>query len=166
MIILPAVMRMPARHAGKRAHCNEVCARPASAHGVQQQGPDISLLSPALQRQWDHAANAHLGNIVIKPFSNRKVAWKCDACPDGHLHQWTASVKNRTNGNGCPRCSGYKMCKHNCLATIALWAAAQWDYEANTALGTPNTILAHSHKQLAGIAKSAATDGLSPLPVV
>ena len=32
-------------------------------------GPDISLLSPLLQSQWDHSNNAHLGNIVIKPHS-------------------------------------------------------------------------------------------------
>ena len=34
------------------------------------------------------------------------------------------------------------MCKHNCLATVAPWAAAQWDYEANDALGTPDTVVA------------------------
>ena len=108
--------------------------------------PDISLLSPALQKQWDHAANAHLGNIVITPHVSRKAAWKCDECPGGHMHQWTASVTNRSSGRGCPQCSGHKVCQHNSLATKAPWAAAQWDYEANAALGTPDTVVAHSNK--------------------
>ena len=69
-----------------------------------------------------------------------------DACPDGHLRQWTAIVKSRTNGNGCPQCSGYKVCQHNCLRTVAPWAAAQWDYEANAALGTPDTVVANSRQ--------------------
>ena len=38
------------------------------------------------------------------------------------------------------------MCKHNCLATKDPAAAAQWDYEANAALGTPDTVVAHSHQ--------------------
>ena len=36
------------------------------------------------------------------------------------------------------------MCKHKCLAAVAPWAAAQWDYEASAALRTPDTVVAHS----------------------
>ena len=89
---------------------------------------------------------AHLGSIVIKPHSHKQVAWRCDACPDGHPHHWTATVYSRTRGSGCPQCSSRKVCKHNCLATVAPWAAAQWDYEANAALGTPETVVAHSNQ--------------------
>ena len=130
-------------HAGRQSQYR-TC--PDHTQKQQQEGPDISLLSPALQKQWDHATNAHLGNIVIKAKSAKKVAWKCGACPDGHPHFWTASVASRSNGNGCPQCSGRQVCKHNCLATVAPWAAAQWDYEANAALGTPDTVVAHSHQ--------------------
>ena len=138
---------VPCAHpTGRRLQHHVPCAHPNQRQKAQQGGPDISLLSPALQRQWDHAANAHLGNIVIKPFSNRKVAWKCDACPDCHLHQWTAPISNRSNGTGCPQCNGRQVCKHNCLRTVAPWAAAQWDYEANAALGTPDTVLSQSHQ--------------------
>ena len=51
---------------------------------TQQEGPDISLLEPALQKQWDHAANAHLGNMVIKSHSQKEVWWTCDQCPGGY----------------------------------------------------------------------------------
>ena len=111
---------------------------------AQQGGPAISRLDPGLQQQWDHAANAHLGNINIKPQSNRKVGWIGDQCPDGHLHSWSAKVHNRTDGNGCPQCSGHKVCKHSCLATKAPSVAAQWDYEAND--DSPDSVLAQSNQ--------------------
>ena len=110
---------------------------------IQQQGPNISHLDPCLQQQWDHAANAHLGNLDIKPHSNRKVWWTCDQCPDGHLHSWEARVDNRSDGTGCPQCSGHKVCRHNSLATKAPEVAAQWDYEAND--GTPDDVVALSN---------------------
>ena len=74
------------------------------------------------------------------------MSWKCDPCPDGHPHTWTASLRNRSYGTGCPQCSGRQVCKHNCLRTIAPWAAAQWDYEANAALSIPDTVVAHSNQ--------------------
>ena len=113
---------------------------------TQREGPDISRLTPGLQKQWDHAANAHLGNIVITPQSHRKVRWICTQCPDGYLHSWSAAVSNRTLGRDCPQCSGHKVCKHSSLATKAPGIAAQWDYDVND--GTPDTILAHSHRMI------------------
>ncbi|KAL3147879.1 hypothetical protein ABBQ32_002600 [Trebouxia sp. C0010 RCD-2024] len=109
-----------------------------------QEGPDVSLLNLILRQQWDHAANAHLGNTLIKPHSRCKVWWTCDQCPDGHLHSWFASVGQRSCGTGCPQCIGRKVCKHNSLATRAPLVAAQWDYEAN--VGTPDNVVARSNK--------------------
>ena len=111
---------------------------------VKEKGPNISRLAPALQQQWDHAANAHLGPIDIKPYSDRKVWWTCDQCPDGHLHSWEATVGNRSNGTGCSQCAGRKVCKHNSLATKAPEVAAQWDYEANE--GAPDNVAAQSNQ--------------------
>ena len=111
---------------------------------TQQKSPDISLLDPALQKQWDHAANARLGSIVIKPMSNKKAWWMCDKCPNGHRHSWCALVFSRTDGNGCPQCSGRKVCQHNSLATKAPEVAAEWDYELNH--GTPDYVVAMSHQ--------------------
>ena len=141
-----AALNSSGLHAGRGLQHHVLCAHPNQRQKAQQAGPDISLLSSALQKQWDHAANAHLGNIVIRPQSNRMAAWICNACPDGHLHQWTASISNRSIGSGCPQCSGRRVCKHNCLRTIAPWAAAQWDYQANAALRTPDTVVANSNQ--------------------
>ena len=122
-------------------HCQAKQGQRATA---QQGGPDISRLDPDLQEQWDHAANADLGSVKITAQSNKKVGWICNQCPDGHLHSWSATVSNRANGNGCPQCSGKKVCKHNSLATKAPSVAAQWDHAAND--GTPDDITAYSNK--------------------
>ena len=83
----------------------------------QHQAPDISRLSPVLQRQWHYAKNAHLGNILIRPYSDRKVWWSCAQCPDGHPHAWEAHVNNRSKGTSCPFCTNKRVCQHNSLAS-------------------------------------------------
>ena len=93
---------------------------------AEKQGPDINRLSPLLQSQWDHLKNAHLGNVLITPHSGRKVWWVCDQCPDGHAHEWEATVQQRTNGTGCPYFASRRVCQHNSLPTKAPAIAAQW----------------------------------------
>ena len=102
----------------------------------QQNGPDLSKLSPRLQQQFDHVQNAHLGNIVIAKFSAIQVAWICDQCPSGYPHKWVQTPDRRTSNDGCPFCSGRRVCKHNSLATKSHAATASWDYSANE--GTPD----------------------------
>ena len=120
------------------------CSSQRYAQPVRQQsGPDISQLSPALQSQWDHEKNAHLGSIVIKPQSNRKVYWTCEKCPDGHRHRWEAKVQHRSNGRSCPFCSGHKVCPHNSLPGIAPQVAMEWDVAKNP--GSPHDYTASSN---------------------
>jgi len=81
----------------------------------KQVGPIISLLAKELQAQWHEERNMHLGGDVIKPYSNRKVWWSCDQCPDSLPHVWEAIVYSRSLGAGCPYCSGQEVCQHNSL---------------------------------------------------
>ena len=97
----------------------------------EQEGPDISLLSPLLQSRWDHRKNAHLGNVVIKPYVNIKVWWTCSQCPDGHTHTWQAAPQHRSGkqgrqGTGCPFCANRKVCQHNSLPTKAPHLVPEW----------------------------------------
>jgi len=94
-------------------------------------GPDTSLLADELQKQWHAKLNMHLGNILIRPGSNRKVWWSCDQCPDGLPHIWEAIVNARTQGRGCPFCSGQAVCQHNTLARKAPEVALFWDIKKN-----------------------------------
>ena len=131
---------------GAQNHKPSVCCHSSQNQHEKQACPDTSRLDVGLQQQWYHAANAHLGNIDIKPYSRHIVWWICDQCPDGHLHRWKASVNDRTRGTGCPQCCSRKVCKHNSLATKAPQIAAQWDFEAND--GTPDSVVAQRHQHV------------------
>ena len=109
----------------------------------QQSGPDISQLHPELQSQWDHDKNAHFGSIVIKSQSGRKVHWICNKCPDGHPHLWEARVLDRSNSQGCPSCSGHKVCPHNALPSKAPQVAMDWDTAKKS--DSPHDYTAGSH---------------------
>ena len=94
-------------------------------------GPIISLLREELQGQWHEKLNRHLGHVLIKPYSHRKVWWSCDQCPEGFPHVWEAAVSKRSQGTGCPFCSGNAICQHNTLAQKAPEAALFWDAKKN-----------------------------------
>ncbi|DBA98633.1 TPA: hypothetical protein ACH3X1_014421 [Trebouxia sp. C0004] len=107
-------------------------------------GPDTSLLAEELQGQWHEKLNRHLGNVRIKPHSHRKVWWSCNQCPEGLPHVWEAHVHNRTQGTGCPFCSGTAVCQHNTLATKAPQVALFWDAKKNHPL-SPDQVTALSN---------------------
>jgi len=107
-------------------------------------GPNTSLLAGELQKQWHAKLNMHLGNIVIRPGSDRKVWWSCDQCPDSFPHIWQAPVKNRTYGRGCPFCSGNAVCQHNTLAKRAPDVALFWDAKKNHPL-SPDQVTVSSN---------------------
>ena len=134
--------------------CEASAAKPASnpgslssSRGTQVNdrlsgSPDISMLSPELQQQWDVERNSHLGAIRVKPQSNRKVVWQCDKCPAGQPHIWTAVVGTRTRGTPCPYCNNTRVCLHNSLATIAPDVAQYWNDSKNEK--SPEQVLAGS----------------------
>jgi len=107
-------------------------------------GPDISLLADELQKQWHDKLNMHFGNVLIRPGSDRKVWWPCGQCPDGLPHIWQATVLNRTQGTGCPFCSGNTVCQHNTLARKAPEVALFWDAKENHPL-SPDQVTVNSH---------------------
>jgi len=126
-----------AGHAGSFASGNQ------QEKQFQQPKPDISPLSKELQQQWHFDRNAHLGSVIITPGSNRKVWWSCDQCPDGVPHVWESLVNNRTQGRGCPYCSGRSVCQHNTLARKAQEVAQYWDRVKNGSV-CPKSVTANS----------------------
>ena len=58
---------------------------------------DLATSNPQLAAQadgWDPKS--------VVAFSNKKVRWKCSSG-----HSWSAVISSRSNGNGCPYCSGH-----------------------------------------------------------
>lgn len=149
---------------------------PQPESAARQSSPDISLLTAAQQRQWDHARNAHLGNILVKPQSNRTAYWICTQCPDGLPHRWEARVEgmfrsSKANNSGCPFCSGHAVCAHNSLARKAPHLILEWDTARN--LDTPNDhtfgshhqaywVCAHGHKWQASIQQRVISNSGCP----
>ena len=124
--------------------CSTAAQQNQQQQQQQQQKADLSLLKPVLQVQWHPVRNAHLSGKLIKAFSNRKVWWTCDQCPDGHLHEWEARVRDRSRGRGCPYCASRAVCPHNSIATKAPEVAAQWSYRNHV---TPHDYMVFSHEK-------------------
>jgi hypothetical protein len=100
-----------------------ICANKKTLSGFN----DLATTNPQLAAQadgWDPT--------TVVAFSNKKVGWKCI---NGHM--WTSTVTSRSNGVGCPVCSGHRvLVGFNDLATTHPELAAQadgWDASTVTA---------------------------------
>ncbi|MCF8129410.1 MAG: hypothetical protein K9N10_12920 [Deltaproteobacteria bacterium] len=76
---------------------------------------------PKLIESWHPTKNGSLTPFDVFPKSGRKAWWLCD-----HGHEWEARIAGRSNGKGCPYCSGHKLGKTNCLAAKFPKVAKDW----------------------------------------
>jgi len=77
----------------------------------------------------------------VSPFSSIKVWWICDKG-----HEWQAPVSDRSNGHGCPFCSGSAVCNDNCLATLNPRLAKQWHPTKNGSLTSKDVTTGSNRK--------------------
>ena len=100
----------------------------------------LAHLSPELSEEWSKK------NLPLKPEdiaarSSKMIWWKCK-----NGHEWqTSPAKRYIRGDGCPYCSGHRVCIENCLAVLYPRLAEEWDNEKNPPL-TPYDITAKSGK--------------------
>ncbi|MDB4134827.1 zinc-ribbon domain-containing protein [Flavobacteriaceae bacterium] len=99
---------------------------------------------PEIAKQWHPTKNGDLTAFDILGGSTKKVLWKCNKGDD---HEWTAPIKERSAGHGCPVCRGLKAVKSNCLATLRPDVAKQWHPYKNGEL-TPNDVVEWSGKKV------------------
>lgn len=95
-----------------------------------------------LMAEWNWEKNNELGfnPETLTLGSNKKVWWKCSKG-----HEWQASVGHRSQGRGCPYCSGKKILKgYNDLQTVNPSLAKEWDCEKNNGL-MPDDVSPNSH---------------------
>ena len=121
------------------------------------------MLSPELQQQWHVDRNMHLGAIKCMPHSNIRAVWRCNECPAGQVHVWTARIANRTQGTKCPFCSNKLVCLHNSLATIAPNVARQWNHTKNKK--TPDQVIAGSNFRAEWILPECKWEWQAPIHV-
>jgi DNA-directed RNA polymerase subunit RPC12/RpoP len=89
----------------------------------------LSKRNPKLAKEWHPEKNGKLTPKDVTPGSQKRVWWKCKKG-----HEWQAVIHSRNHGYGCPCCSGLKVCKDNCLATINPKLAKEWHPEKNDTL--------------------------------
>ncbi len=83
---------------------------------------DLATVNPDLAREWHPTKNESLTPLDVTAFSNRFVWWQCK---EGH--EWRAMIYDRSNGCGCPICSGHRvLVGYNDLLTVNPNLAAQW----------------------------------------
>lgn len=82
---------------------------------------DLKTMRPELAEEWSDK-NAPLLPTMVSAGSHKKVLWK-GSCG----HEWSATVKSRAGGSGCPYCSHNFVLKGcNDLATCFPEVAAEW----------------------------------------
>ena len=98
-----------------------------------------------LMAEWNWEKNAELSfdPNLLTVGSGKKVWWKCSKG-----HEWQATIDRRSQGKGCPYCSGRNAIKgKNDLQTVNPALAKEWNYDKNNGL-TPTDVLPSSNKKV------------------
>ena len=104
---------------------------------------DLASQYPDLAAQWHPTRNGDLTPDQVLCGSNRRVWWQC---PQGH--QWSAIVKSRTEGAGCPYCASRQVSAgFNDLAARFPHLAQEWHPEKNGRL-TPRDVVPGSRRKV------------------
>lgn len=102
---------------------------------------DLGTLKPSLLLEWDYEKNK-IDPQQISAGRKEKVWWKCTKG-----HSWDAFINERTNGHGCPLCSGRRFVSGvNDLATRFPHLIIEWDFERNKFL--PSSLSANSFEKV------------------
>ena len=83
------------RRSGKQGGCPYCCNQKVTTGKT-----DLMTTHPDLARQLVDIADA----LTVSAGSGKKLEWQC-----GNGHRWFAVVGSRSNGNGCPKCSGHRI---------------------------------------------------------
>lgn len=105
---------------------------------------DLQTTDPILASEWNYVKNNNLKPTMVSRQSNKKVWWI-----DQFEHEWEAVICNRTNGAGCPYCSGrLAITGINDLQTLRPDLMQEWNWDKNNKLGIyPNEVSVCSHKK-------------------
>lgn len=81
---------------------------------------DFASKYPELAKEWN---DSRFIPSEVTPKSNLNILWKCSVCE----YCWKARIADRTEGHGCPCCSGQRtVCGINDLKTLFPDIAEEW----------------------------------------
>lgn len=113
-----------------------ICAGKKIVQGIN----DLQTLKPELAAEWSPKNSLKPSEVTTG--SNKKVLWI-----DSLGHKWTATVKNRVQGSGCPYCSHRAvLAGYNDLASQLPDVAAEWS-ERNLPL-TPDKVSVFANRKV------------------
>jgi translation initiation factor IF-1 len=95
-----------------------------------------------LVSEWHPVKNGDLSPNDLSPYSNKKVWWKCK-----QGHEWEAIIAHRSNGSGCPYCSGRRANPDNCLQKRNSELSKEWHPHKNGSM-TPNDVTMRSGRKV------------------
>ena len=107
----------------------------------------LKTLSPELAKEWHPNKNGKLTPEDVTLSSHKIVWWKCSK-----NHEWKTRVYKR-HLEGCPYCSGHKVCKDNCLSNLNPRLAKEWHPTKNGKL-TPDDVTCGSSRKAYWICSS------------
>lgn len=84
-------------------------------------GESLFDQKPELAAEWHQTLNGDLRPIDVRPFSDKRVWWRC---PEGH--EWKARVADRSQGTGCPYCAGTILLPERSLKALHPHLAQEW----------------------------------------
>ena len=88
----------------------------------------LSALRPEVAKEWHYKRNDTLKPDNVTVNSNKVVWW---ICAKDNKHEWKATISHRSNGVGCPFCSGHRASYSNNLTVTNPKLAKEWNYEKN-----------------------------------
>lgn len=103
----------------------------------------LAVKYPEIAKEWHPTKNGNLTPDMVKAGSGKKVWWQCK-----QGHEWQATIASRSNGAGCPYCSGRNVIKRvNDLATVNPELASEWHPTKNGEL-TPDMVTKGSGRKV------------------
>lgn len=114
----------------KPSGCPECWTRRNRAPGP---GESLADLDPVLTRQFrQNLSRPDRGPDTLRPQSHDLCEWEC---AQGHF--WPATLANRTNGRGCPDCTGHGRSPFECNVAMLVEAASGLNVELDHRVRLP-----------------------------
>lgn len=97
---------------------------------------------PHVANEWNYKKNKNIFPYNFTNSSNKKVWWKCKKG-----HEWKTTIASRSQGYGCPYCSGRKVSDKNRLSLLYPSLCREWNSIKNNNL-TSDEVSIGSHKKV------------------